>query len=468
MVALLTIACVSLLLGIYLRSERQAAMDSGYALARQGADFTALATSGALDNARQLLRSMAVLARQTTSGGKPDPEVRKTLLDWREEGPYIMDLLILDGHGTIVDWTGQGSVPDIHDRPYVTAHVDQARSGLHLGLPLLSKVHEGQWFVALSEGLRDSQDHLNNVVVAILDLNLLRDRLHVPSAITGSTQALLGEDGTVYMRTPDHDKHVGKQVNRPSEFESLSDSTPQAIFELTSQLDGRPRILAFHKLHGYPLIAAGTIDIDELLAPWRKHVVVVVAIWLLIVCGILWTTSQLHRDRKALAELASIDSLTGTYNRRSILDAATIYERSRAQAGSLSILMIDVDHFKIVNDRFGHAVGDEVLRQLSDVLGRNVRAHDIVGRYGGEEFLVLLPDTGLAGALNVAEKQRAAVESQLTRPMQITISVGVATTRVGDFNLDRTLAQADAALYAAKAAGRNCVRSEAVQHEKQA
>ncbi|HEY5762127.1 MAG TPA: sensor domain-containing diguanylate cyclase [Rhodocyclaceae bacterium] len=460
-IAVLAILLVTVLAAGYLISERRAALRDGYLIAQQSAGFSALATEGTLDSARQLLRSMAVIAGEAKrEGGKAAPAVRRTLLDWQRADPYLMDLLILDSAGRIIHWTGPGTPPPVDDRPYFRVHAENNRSGLHLGRPLLSKVHQGQWFCALSEAIRAEDGKLNYVVVAIIDVRLLRDRLHVGAAVPGTTQALLSEDGVVYVRTPEHEKYVGKSVSRVAELAMLSDLVPSTTIETVSQLDGRARILAFQKIRGFPLVAAGTIETDAVYRSWWRYAFAGTLLWLVIVIGIVWIVLRLHRERKVLAELASIDSLTGTLNRRSILDTATNLERSQSFAGALSLLMIDADHFKSINDRFGHAVGDDVLRRLSEVLRRNVRTNDIVGRYGGEEFLVLMPDTGEPGALRVAEKLRAAVEAQITRPVPLTISVGVATTREGALSLDRTLAHADAALYAAKAAGRNCVRAD--------
>ena len=459
-IALLTIALVTVLMLVYLVGERRAAYQDGQLSARRSADFTALAAEGTLESTRHLLRGMAAIVRYADKGNRDSATaVRKTLLEWRNADRYLMDLLILDGRGEVVNWTGPGTPPPVSDRPYFMAH-QHGEVGLHVGRPLLSKVHSGRWFSALSEAVRGEDGDLKYVVVAILDVRLLRDRLHVDSAFTGSSQALLGEDGIVYVRHPEHETYVGKIIKRPTELASLSDQSPVASYDLKSQLDGRSRIVAFHKIGGFPLIAAGTLELDAVYRNWWRHAAVASLLWLAIVFGVLWIAARLHRERKVLAELASIDSLTGTLNRRTILDTATNLERSQSFAGALSLLMIDADHFKTINDRFGHAVGDEVLRQLSEVLRRNVRANDIVGRYGGEEFLVLMPDTGEPGALRVAEKLRAAVEAQITRPAPLTISVGVATTREDELSLDRTLAHADAALYAAKAAGRNCVRAD--------
>jgi diguanylate cyclase (GGDEF)-like protein len=138
------------------------------------------------------------------------------------------------------------------------------------------------------------------------------------------------------------------------------------------------------------------------------------------------------------------------------------YERARRYQRTLSALMIDLDHFKRVNDTYGHPIGDQVLAALADCCLKDLRPSDLFGRYGGEEFLVLLPETDHTQALEVAERLRKKVEKILLDtprgPVNITVSVGVATlAKETDLDLDRLIIQADDALYAAKAAGRNQV-----------
>jgi len=156
-----------------------------------------------------------------------------------------------------------------------------------------------------------------------------------------------------------------------------------------------------------------------------------------------------------LAELSVTDELTGIANRRYLVQKMEEEVRRSERTGHLfSLLMIDLDHFKLVNDRFGHQKGDEVLRQVAATLERNIRRTDSAGRYGGEEFCVLLPETGPAGACRVAEKLREAVKG-LPDPVP-TISIGVAFWEPY-VSMDDILRRVDEALYEAKAAGRDRV-----------
>ncbi|MBI5103438.1 MAG: diguanylate cyclase [Solirubrobacterales bacterium] len=165
-----------------------------------------------------------------------------------------------------------------------------------------------------------------------------------------------------------------------------------------------------------------------------------------------------------LEDLAYTDELTGLPNRRGAtrrLDA--LLSRSRRHQRDLAVLLLDADHFKAVNDRHGHAVGDAVLRELAALLRSRVRREDVVGRWGGEELVVALSDTDEAGAAALAEDLRAAVAAQPLRAdgvdVPLTVSIGVASWRGED--LDGLVMRADRALYAAKEAGRNRIVVEA-------
>lgn len=172
-------------------------------------------------------------------------------------------------------------------------------------------------------------------------------------------------------------------------------------------------------------------------------------------------TSELEDANSELKRIARIDKLTQINNRLK-LDEVLQYELSRSTryGMDLSVLMLDIDHFKDVNDRFGHLVGDIVLIEIGNILKNNVRESDTVGRWGGEEFLIILPHTKLANALAVAEKIRAAVEKTLfPEAKRITCSIGAATFRKDD-DQDKLVFRADMALYDAKNSGRNRVAGE--------
>ncbi|RME88922.1 MAG: GGDEF domain-containing protein [Anaerolineae bacterium] len=171
--------------------------------------------------------------------------------------------------------------------------------------------------------------------------------------------------------------------------------------------------------------------------------------------------SQLNEARAQLQHLATIDPLTQVYNRR-YFDVRASQVLSEAQ--DVAVLILDVDHFKSVNDRYGHAVGDRVLQILSQRLAGNLRERDVLARFGGEEFVILLPQTDAETALAVAERLRVRIGQEPFRideiNVLITISIGVAlcadASRISE-GLRTLLFEADQALYAAKRNGRNRV-----------
>lgn len=175
--------------------------------------------------------------------------------------------------------------------------------------------------------------------------------------------------------------------------------------------------------------------------------------------GLFRRGTALEAAYKRIEELAEIDELTGALNRRSIMrqleEEVARYNRTGA---ACTVALIDLDHFKQINDRFGHLTGDEVLRTFAISIYANIRTIDKFGRFGGEEFLLVLPDTANDSSTRMLDRLRAIVEtlewSAFSDGLTVTISAGVATLRPGD-TTESLLARADLALYAAKDRGRN-------------
>ena len=175
-----------------------------------------------------------------------------------------------------------------------------------------------------------------------------------------------------------------------------------------------------------------------------------------------WQTQQrVSLLMRELAESAKTDQLTGLYNRRAFLERFT-YETVRSVREKLpvSIILLDIDHFKDVNDAHGHGCGDVTLRYIADLMRSTIRLQDTAARWGGEEFILLLPETALEGAAILAEKLRAAVEASSCAcgavSFKLTISLGVHQYDHGE-SLDANIGRADAKLYRAKQEGRNQV-----------
>jgi diguanylate cyclase (GGDEF)-like protein len=158
---------------------------------------------------------------------------------------------------------------------------------------------------------------------------------------------------------------------------------------------------------------------------------------------------------------AMTDPLTGLFNRRGFFDLAQKLLDMRARKGqTVSVLLFDLDHFKSVNDRFGHDIGDETLRVFSATIAASMRNEDIVGRLGGEEFVAILPN-GIDPAVAIAQRLRGAFQaagiSIAGHPLHATVSIGAAELRPGEHRIEQLLTRADIALYRAKSGGRNRV-----------
>ncbi len=175
----------------------------------------------------------------------------------------------------------------------------------------------------------------------------------------------------------------------------------------------------------------------------------------------LFYVATVSTTQRALRRQATIDALTGLFNRRHLSDLAEKEIARHARSGEeLSFLLLDIDHFKQFNDRYGHDAGDRILERLSSVLAQTLRGQDYIGRWGGEEFLVVLSGTDREHALLTAERIRCAAETHSwvfeDLELSVTVSVGVSQYRTGE-SLSAVVARADMALYEGKRLGRNRV-----------
>jgi diguanylate cyclase (GGDEF)-like protein len=197
----------------------------------------------------------------------------------------------------------------------------------------------------------------------------------------------------------------------------------------------------------------------ERVRHWQRLALALGGVLILL---LLWLALRQFRRSRKLHRMAMTDPLTGIANRRHIEQlAGQALDRSGAVGEPLCVLVLDVDHFKTINDAFGHAVGDQVLVRVTHACKQALRRFDLLGRLGGEEFLVVLPDTSVDVAVQIAERLRRKVESlplgNLAPGLQITASVGVAQAEHEVDDLPELVRRADTAMYRAKDAGRNRV-----------
>jgi diguanylate cyclase (GGDEF)-like protein len=170
--------------------------------------------------------------------------------------------------------------------------------------------------------------------------------------------------------------------------------------------------------------------------------------------------AALDEAKRSAEDLARFDALTGVLSRRALIEALDAeVARAKRYGSALTCLMLDLDHFKTINDSYGHQCGDKVLRRIARVFSEQCRTNDHVGRYGGEEFLIILPETPIDAGTVFAERVRLKVAETALDKIEghITVSIGVAEWLDGDGSASKLVSKADRALLEAKASGRNCI-----------
>ncbi len=235
------------------------------------------------------------------------------------------------------------------------------------------------------------------------------------------------------------------------------------VSTLRARLDTRQSAIVFVVADGTMETAARALDLgasDYIVEPFDPNELVV---RLRSQLRRKLFSDQLRSNMRDGLRMAVIDPLTGLYNRRYAAQHMNkIVDRAKAENGEFSVLMMDLDKFKTINDKHGHDAGDYVLKEFARRLQENIRGVDLVARIGGEEFLIVMPDAGRMVATHVSERLRRAVESKPFvidngDKLDITVSIGVALGAADDCDIDDLMKRADEALYKAKSNGRNLV-----------
>ncbi|TWI64351.1 diguanylate cyclase (GGDEF)-like protein [Pseudoduganella lurida] len=377
---------------------------------------------------------------------------------------------------------------NIADREYFVRHMQVADAGTYIGLPVISRA-SGRWIIPMTRRIDKPDGSFGGVVMAAVDMGYLSRFSGRFDVGRNGAIGLLSDRGVLLLRQPYSARSIGADVRSSQLFQAYQRGGRVAgTGTFVSPQDGQLRLNSYRPVENYPLFVTAALSREDIMARWRhdtlgRSAAVLVLTALLALFGNrlvrqmrrrLQVEAELRQTRDALAtlnatleKLALQDGLTGLANRRQFdVSLGNEFSRAMRQGAPLALAMIDVDHFKAYNDRYGHAAGDDCLRAVTEAVRLQTprRAGDLAARYGGEELAVLLPNTDGEGALAVAERIRAAVENLALEhagsPLGIvTISAGVATLvpRRGADHASTLLEAADRALYAAKAAGRNRV-----------
>ena len=388
-------------------------------------------------------------------------------------GPYRGDILWLDPQGNIVADSRaypprKGNFSDRPNFQYLRRHPD---AGLVISDPFQDRIGDLGWCISFARRISSPNGEFLGVASGALRLAYFAELFKGLAIGRDSSVNLISEQGLFLAREPElgGQNLIGQDFSQRPNFVRIVREGSGSFVGISS-LDHKERLYIFAKAGKLPLIVIVALSTDEVYASWRRTAIVVGIATALLCIALLWLCLMMGRElrrrlsaERELATLAATDSLTGLANRRS-LDRAlrTEWARSQRNGKPMSVLMIDVDHFKAFNERHGHAGGDEALRRVARIIDGCVRRPaDLSARYGGEEFMVVLAETDINGALIIAESIRNAIERQAPfgdDEQAVTVSIGVGTRRSrSGTRLEDLLAAADTALYQAKDSGRNQV-----------
>ncbi|MCJ2041354.1 sensor domain-containing diguanylate cyclase [Methylobacterium sp. J-059] len=409
------------------------------------------------------------------------PELRHMILfDRSATGLGFGFIMVMNATGDLVS-SSQSITPRALNRAdgeyfqYFIAHSDD---GLHISPPAISRL-TGQWVVMLSRRLSNPDGSFAGVVAGAIHLDYFRGLFAAAGVARIGTVTLYGPGGSILMREPFEQQLLGKSVAQQPSYQRILAHQDGSFVGPAMFGEGERRFVFTH-VRDQPLQLSTAIPLADIYTDWWQKALILGGT-VLALCGatigLTWLfCCELNRRRAAematsalnveLEQLATTDGLTGLPNRRRF-DEVLAQEWSRAVRTSqpLSLILLDADSFKGFNDRYGHQKGDEALELIARSMEAVISRSDDTGyRIGGEEFAVILPDTGEEGAKIVASRIQETVAGwklphASSKHEVLTVSCGVAQIPEGIAIEPAVLfCTADAALYEAKRLGRNCVR----------
>jgi diguanylate cyclase (GGDEF)-like protein len=378
----------------------------------------------------------------------------------------ILQISVTDRNGLVVWDTDPGAVgAPAADREHVRAHLDGASTGVLVSRPLPGGPG-GRWGLHVSRPVRDLWGRVVGVGVVSLDPLALSRGLG--RDVNGASQVAIVRrlsDGALLARSRGMESRFGEPGDSDHPSVAAARSAPAGRLAYRGVRSKREVIGAFRVPEGLPVVATAAFGLHEERAQFRRTAIAfaaAAAAAMLLGLQVALSWARGRRLRQSLQVEAARDPLTGLLNRRALqAQADRLFADARASGRPLALLLLDLDHFKSINDTHGHAAGDAVLRDVAEVLTREIRQDDLACRWGGEEMLAVLRNCDLARAEERAVALRRAIAAA-ERPggvqgLRVTASIGVAAFPEHGAGLEELTKRADSALYVAKRYGRDCV-----------
>ena len=467
----LTVVLIVVIVAVLLIREHASTLQ---AATRSTTNIAQLINADVLGNVKlyDLALKGLIAARQREDLAQVSANIQHLVqFDLSTAAPFKGEVLLLDANGTVIadSSTLQPTPRNFANRDYFQVHTKDAQAGLYISRPF--KIHcdcDQVWRMAFSRRVSGPNGEFAGVAVATMRLAYFDQLFNTVTIGNGSSVNLLNNQGFLLAQQPLLESDmIDKDLSERPNFKRIL-REGSGTFQAISAISGTERLYTFTNVGELPLIVVVALSSQDVFARWQRAALLTSGATGILCIGLLWLTWMLRRElrrryraERVLSELAAVDALTGLANRR-ILDERLRLEWDRAQRSlePLTVLMIDVDHFKAFNDRHGHHGGDAALRTVAQVIGANIRRPaDLAARYGGEEFAVVLPHTDAKGAWVIAEHIRSSIE-HLPRvagdAQPITASIGMSTwDKRSRLSLEALLLSADQALYEAKHSGRN-------------
>jgi len=394
-------------------------------------------------------------------------------------GNFLTQLAVIDKDGRLVFSNLDANIKpvDLSDREHFRVHRDHpGEDRLFISKPVLGRVSK-QWTIQFTRPIHQNGEFAGVLVLSI-PTSFFADYYQQINVGPNGSIALVGTDRSL-RAIASGEPVVGRygRFKVPEDKPYFDPNAPaHGYYEGVSSIDGEYRLGAYRRLADDGVVVLVLLSPKDFMAAFheRKELLIasagIISLLLSAVALLVFvlsnryfqSTDRLRQAHDQLTLLANTDVLTGVSSRRAFL-ASLEAEIARAHRHKqcLSLLMLDIDHFKRVNDVYGHPIGDAVLQQFTSTCAGMLRGHDLFGRLGGEEFAIALPHTDIEGAQSVGEKIRVAIAQTpiptSAGPIAITVSIGLAQLEAGHVEVEQLIARADGALYQAKRDGRNQV-----------